>query len=81
MKKSLVNHNCSIFYNEERKEIYGHDLIDKYNDQKFYSTKIRGLKKGWQQLEKEFNQLTTMFGAVNILNKFNCQCHSWCGMD
>ena len=46
MKHSLINHNCDVFYDEEKKEISGHDLTDQYNDQKFYSTKNKRFEKG-----------------------------------
>jgi len=81
MKHQLINHNCDVFFDEEDKSINGRDLTDHNNEPTFYSTKKRGLKKGWEQLEKEWNQYMTMYGAINILNKFNCQCHSYCAID
>ena len=70
-----------MFYDEEDKSISGRDLTDQNNDPSFYTKKKRGLKKGWDQLEKEFNDFTTMWGAIDVLDKFNCGCRSYCAVD
>lgn len=78
----LFNHNCRINYDDEKKAIDGYDIPDLYvNNSKFFTLKKRGLKKGWEQLKKEFGKYTTMGGAIKILNRFNCCCHSYYGRD
>lgn len=79
--ESLKNKYCNIEYNEAEKSISGNDLTDTYNLPCFYTTRKRNIKKAWTELAKEFNAITTMYDAMDILNKYNLRCHSWDSMD
>ena len=80
-KINLENDYCSITYFEKDKQIAGSDLTDKYNLPCFFTRNKRSIKKAWAELKEEFNKNTKMYDAMNILNKFNMNCHSYDSMD
>jgi len=83
MKKELINSRCRIVLNDlvNRPDITGYDLTDEYNGTSFFTRNKRGLKKGWDQLVKEFNENTSYWEALRILDRFKLKCHSYCSVD
>ena len=79
--KILKNKLTIIEYNEKQKEISGRCLQDDINYPAFYNRNIRSIKKGWEALEAKFNKNISMYDAMNILDKYNLKCRSWCMMD
>jgi hypothetical protein len=78
----LINEKCYVQFNEaERSDINGGDLTDRNNDPSFYTTKVRNIKKAWKELTEKFTEETTMWQAMQVLNNFNLQCHSYCAVD
>lgn len=43
--QTLKNDYCIITYEEDKKEIFGRDTTDHYNDPAFYNTSKRSIKK------------------------------------
>lgn len=80
MEKVLKNENCLIRYDLDKKEIFGQDLTDHYNEPCFYNMNKR-IKKGIEALEKEFNNNISMHDAMTILHDNNIKTHYWCAMD
>ena len=79
--KTLKNQFTIIEYNEAEKEINGRCLKDTNNYPAFYNRNKRSIKKGWEALNKQFNNNITMYEAMTILNEYNLKCNSWCMMD
>ena len=65
----------------ERAHIDGKDLTDMYNEPIFYTKKVRGIEKAWRELALKFSDRMTMGEAMNIVNSFNLECHSYCTVD
>ena len=78
--KTLDNHKVYITF-DEIKEISGSDKEDQNNLPRFYTRNKRGIAKAWIELEKQWNENITMYGAINILDKFNLKIHSYCSID
>lgn len=78
---TLQNEKCIISYDEEKKEIFGRDLTDRYNDPAFYNKTVRGIKKAWLTLENSFTDSYTMFDSMRVLDDNNIRTHSYCMMD
>ena len=85
MKTILKNSKCIVEYNPEAKHALdffdGRDLTDSNNEPAFYSKTMRSHKKAWAALQADFNDFTTMYGAIGILNQNGIKCHSYCAMD
>jgi len=79
--ETLSNENCFIEYNVDKKEIFGRDKTDHFNDPAFYNTRKRGLQKAWKILTKAFTPETTMYQSIRILDDNGIRCHSWCMVD
>jgi hypothetical protein len=77
----LKNEKCMIEYDEEKKEIFGRDLTDGYNDPAFYNKTVRGIKKAWQQVTEQFTEQTTMRDVMRIISSNNIKTHYWCMVD
>ena len=79
----LMNSKCRIVYRVDynKPDISGYDLTDHYNGTTFFTKNVRSLKKGWDQLQKEFNNETSMYEAMNVLDRFKLKCHSYCSVD
>lgn len=82
---NLTNKNCHVTFEEEsggmRKHISGADLTDSNNLPSFYTNNVRGIKKAISEIEKSFNDNTTMYGLIDICDKYNLKPHSYCAMD
>jgi hypothetical protein len=81
MREHIDNARCWVEFDDEKKEFFGRDLTDHYNDPAFYNKTKRSYRKAKEALLKEFNQNTTMHNAMNILGANGIMCHSWCMVD
>ena len=79
--KVLKNDKCIIEYSEDKKDFFGRDLTDVYNLPAFFNKTKRSHKKAWQALEERFDENTTMYQCMGILEHNSIKCHSWCMMD
>ena len=85
MKKVLQNSNCYVEYNPEYERktdcFGGEDLTDPLNQPCFYNTTVRGHKKAWAEIEKMFNDKTTLHDVKKVLWDNNIRTHYWCAVD
>jgi len=81
MKEVLQNTKCSAEYDPERKEIFGQDKTDHYNDPAFYSKTKRGIKAAWEEIKAKFTPETTMHDLLEICQAHNIRTHYWCMVD
>lgn len=78
---TLSNEFTRIEYREEKKEIFGQDLTDHYNDPAFYNRTVRGIKKAWDRLEREFHGAMKMRDVMQVMDECGIKTHYWCMMD
>jgi hypothetical protein len=78
---TIKNEKCSIEYRPDKKEIFGRDLTDHYNDPAFYTESKRGIAKAWDQVVIHFHDNITMSQVCNILHEHKIKTHYWCMMD
>ena len=79
----LQNDKVTVTFNEEKKEIFGMDLTDPYNEPAFYNESVRGIKQAWASLAKAFNDQTvrdgiTMYAVLRMLGENGIKTHSYC---
>ena len=79
--KKLKNSKLRIEYNENKKELFGQDLTDKFNLPACYNKGSRSIKKAWATLCEKFNEDTSMSQAIDILNQFGMKMRIYCMMD
>lgn len=77
----LSNKKCSFEIDFDRKSISGDDHTDVWNQPRCFSQTWRSNKKAWKALCEQFDQDTTMYGAISILMKNGIRMHSYCAMD
>ena len=77
----LINSKCRITYDKLSKEIFGSDLLDQWNEPKFFSRSRRGLEKAWAVLQDSFTEDTSMEKVRDILRNCNIYTHYYCAVD
>ncbi len=80
----LENEKCSVeFYVDGggRQIIRGADKTDLNNEPRFFTRNVRGIKRGWLEIKEIFNENTTEWDCMRILDKHKLNCHSYCGVD
>jgi hypothetical protein len=78
---TLKNNKCYIEFKEDKKEIFGKDLTDHYNDPAFYNETSRGIAKAWEALTVAWTEDTTLFDAITVLSNNKIKTHYWCMVD
>jgi hypothetical protein len=80
-KHSLENSQCCLVYDDEKKEIFGQDRTDPYNDPAFYTKSKRGLAKAWNAMQTLWTVETSMHDALVICQAHKIRTHYWCMVD
>lgn len=84
-EEELRNDLCRITYRPNYRHktdcFGGRDLTDQANDPAFYSETVRGHRKAWAEVKKQFNESTTFAEVINTLMSNGIRLHQWCMMD
>lgn len=74
------NKNTFVSFDLGKDRVSGSDLTDRYNELRFYNKTSRSIKKALEAMKNSFNETTTMYGAMNIMDPF-IRTRSYCSMD
>lgn len=75
----LENKKCWVEYAVDVGEIRGREIKPSSKKPIFYSRTKRGISKAWGELERRFDEETTMAEAVNILEEKGVRCERGSG--
>lgn len=80
IKTEFVNDLCSITLRKDN-TFFGMDKTDQNNDPRMYTENKRSYRRGLMLLQERFNNKTTMFQVVRLLNTVGLKARSYCAVD
>ena len=81
MKTVIQNEKTFIEYNDDKKDFYGGDKTDHYNDPRFFNKTRRSYKRAKTALLAAWNETMTMYEAMEVLEANGIRIHSYCQVD